>query len=98
MGSNTRNMGGGEGYMSGVLNVSFHGNEILNFNREINRVFHSSTSFPRQITCFFSEFSAEFRRVSNERAADERAHSGRVRLGIRWQLEGVGECFWDDGT
>lgn len=61
--------GGGEVY-SGVLNVSFHGNEILNFNREINRVFHSR-SFPRQITCFFSEFSAEFERA----AVSGRAHT-----------------------
>ena len=29
------------GVYSRALNVSFAGNEILNFNREINRVFHS---------------------------------------------------------
>lgn len=88
-----------------MLNVSFHGNEILNFNRGINRVFHShsfSTSHAKLLV-----FLRILRRVppsvSNERSRPARVESRTntiafpsrgnetTKRGIRFQLEGMGD-------
>lgn len=72
-----------------MLNVSFHGNEILNFNRGINRVFHSHSFFTSHAKLLV--FLRILRRVpprfertnENERSRRELERSLRAAVNVR---------------